>query len=113
VRIYYGNSTFHLFIDGIWSGIFVRQQAIILFLFLSPNIIDKITMKYIVAALIFSQATAFTAVPTKTNMETRLFAGEYVPMEGEGKISESKYCISACNGLNARAWDFESSKPRI
>jgi hypothetical protein len=64
-------------------------------------------MKYIVAALLFFQATAFTVVPT--NMETRLFAGEYEAMEGEGKISESN------NGLwsERTGLDFESSKPRI
>jgi len=41
-------------------------------------------MKYLVAAIVFAQASAFTFV-SKPRAETRLF--EYEPMDGEGKIN--------------------------
>ena len=43
-------------------------------------------MKYILASLLFCQATAFTVVP-KSAAQTALFAGDYEPMEGESKIN--------------------------
>jgi hypothetical protein len=44
-------------------------------------------MKYIVAALILSQAAAFTFV-SQPRMPTAMSAAEpYVPLEGEGKIN--------------------------
>jgi CDGSH-type Zn-finger protein len=43
-------------------------------------------MKYIVASLFLAQAAAFTMV-AQPNMQTRLYAAEYEPMEGEGKIN--------------------------
>jgi CDGSH-type Zn-finger protein len=43
-------------------------------------------MKYILAALLFSQAAAFTLV-SQPSTQTRLFAEDYELMEGEGKIN--------------------------
>jgi hypothetical protein len=43
-------------------------------------------MKHIIAALILSQAAAFTFV-NQPRMPTALSAGTYTPMEGEGKIN--------------------------
>ena len=43
-------------------------------------------MKYIVGALMCYQVGAFTVMP-KQATPTALFAGDYVPMEGEGKIN--------------------------
>jgi nitrous oxidase accessory protein NosD len=44
-------------------------------------------MKFLAVLLILSQAAAFTTVPTRAGHETRLFAGDYVPLEGEAKIN--------------------------
>lgn len=43
-------------------------------------------MKFLTALLVTSQASAFTVGPSH-HAETRLMAGDYVPMEGEGKIN--------------------------
>lgn len=43
-------------------------------------------MKYILATVLTAQAAAFTQI-AKPNMQTQLFAGDYEPMEGEGKIN--------------------------
>jgi CDGSH-type Zn-finger protein len=43
-------------------------------------------MKFIVASLLLAQAAAFTMV-AQPSMQTRLYAGDYEPMEGEGKIN--------------------------
>ena len=43
-------------------------------------------MKSILAILLLSQAAAFMVAP-KIGVETRLFADEYTPMDGEGKIN--------------------------
>ena len=50
------------------------------------------TMKYLLAAapILLCQATAFTMVankPLSRAIQTRIFAGDYAPMEGEGKIN--------------------------
>ena len=46
-------------------------------------------MKFLSATLLLiaSQASAFTVGPVNQGAETRLFAAEYVPLEGEGKIN--------------------------
>jgi nitrous oxidase accessory protein NosD len=44
-------------------------------------------MKLLATLLLVSQATAFTVVPSGAVHETRLFAGDYVPLEGEAKIN--------------------------
>jgi CDGSH-type Zn-finger protein len=44
-------------------------------------------MKYIVPSLLLAQAAAFTMVAQQPSMQTRLYAGDYEPMEGEGKIN--------------------------
>jgi len=47
-------------------------------------------MKYVApAALLFCQATAFSVVPRQSQpfATTKLSAGDYEPMEGEGKIN--------------------------
>jgi hypothetical protein len=49
------------------------------------KILSFCIMKYLVAALILSQAAAFTVVG-KARAPTQLMA-EYTPMEGEGKIN--------------------------
>lgn len=43
-------------------------------------------MKYLVAFLLLSQASAFMVAPSSNGAQTRLFA-EYTPLEGEGKIN--------------------------
>jgi CDGSH-type Zn-finger protein len=43
-------------------------------------------MKYILAPLLLCQAAAFSVAPQQST-QTRLFAGDYEPMEGEGKIN--------------------------
>ena len=37
--------------------------------------------------LLVAGAGAFTVVPSARSMETRLFAGDYEPLEGESKIN--------------------------
>mmetsp|Transcript_87788 Transcript_87788/g.253510 ORF Transcript_87788/g.253510 Transcript_87788/m.253510 type:complete len:105 (-) Transcript_87788:339-653(-) len=44
-------------------------------------------MKFFAAFLLASQAAAFSVVPGRNTADTRLFAGDYEPMEGEGKIN--------------------------
>jgi hypothetical protein len=49
-------------------------------------------MKYLLAAapILLCEATAFTMVankPPSRAIQTRIFAGDYAPMEGEGKIN--------------------------
>lgn len=44
-------------------------------------------MKYALVSLFTAQAAAFTVVPGRVVSETHLFAGDYEPMEGEGKIN--------------------------
>ena len=45
-------------------------------------------MKYIVAALVLAQAAAFAPIAKPSSAAlTQLFAEEYVPMEGEGKMN--------------------------
>jgi CDGSH-type Zn-finger protein len=43
-------------------------------------------MKFIVASLLIAPAAAFTMV-AQPNMQTRMYAGDYELMEGEGKIN--------------------------
>lgn len=43
-------------------------------------------MKFIATSLLICQATAFTVAPSN-HVQTRLAAGDYEPMEGEGKIN--------------------------
>jgi hypothetical protein len=50
-------------------------------------------MKYLVATLLLSQATAFTLV-SQPRVPTAHFAKEYTTMEGEGKIN-LKVCQSS------------------
>lgn len=49
-------------------------------------------MKIIAAALLASQAAAFTVCPAVSRVNTQLAAGDYEPMEGEGKIN-LKVCL--------------------
>lgn len=45
-------------------------------------------MKFLAALLLISQAAAFTVAPSHGGIQTtRLAAGDYEPMEGEGKLN--------------------------
>jgi hypothetical protein len=44
-------------------------------------------MKYPIAALLVSQAAAFTVVSHPACAQTRIFAGDYEKLDGEGKIN--------------------------
>jgi len=46
-------------------------------------------MKYVAPALLFCQAAAFTVAPHQQSRtsSSRVYAGDYAPMEGEGKIN--------------------------
>lgn len=54
----------------------------------SHNFINiQINMKYLATLLFISQAAAFTVAPSHIGAQTRLYAEDYKPMEGEGKIN--------------------------
>jgi CDGSH-type Zn-finger protein len=44
-------------------------------------------MKCILVCLLFSQVIAFSVVTNPSVVESCLFAGDYAPLEGEGKIN--------------------------
>ena len=55
-------------------------------------------MKYLVSALLLSQVAGFAFVNKHCAQTTRLFAGDYEPMEDEGKINlkVSSYLVRMC-----------------
>ena len=44
-------------------------------------------MKYLASALLLSQASGFAFIPKPRAQTTHLFAADYMPVEGEGKIN--------------------------
>lgn len=44
-------------------------------------------MKFLVSAIVITQAVAFSVVGPQSRSSSKMFAAEYAPLEGEGKIN--------------------------